>query len=41
MTQEELDALLNENILDEADEQEAKVEAKEEVPEEQFEDKHG
>ena len=41
MTQEELDALLNENILDEADEQKAKVEAKEEVPEEQFEDKHG
>ena len=26
MTQEELDALLNENILDEADEQEAKIE---------------
>lgn len=41
MTQEELDALLNENILDEADEQETKVEAKEEVPEEQLEDKHG
>ena len=29
MTQDELDALLNENILDEADEQESKVEAKE------------